>query len=319
VKEDEMMLFYLTDDDAAIRTMLAEIIEDEDLGVVAGEAEDGSLLDGQILNMRNIDILIIDLLMPIQDGIETIRQIKPAFQGKIIMLSQVESKELIGEAYSLGIEYFITKPINRIEVVSVIQKVIGLIRLEKSIHDIHKSLNTVLKLEPVHEQHLQLPDEKNNLRSAAHFLLSELGIVGESGSKDLLDMVDYLYQYEHDQAYTKGIPTLKTVFLEVAKKRLGKSAAERDLSKEIKASEQRVRRAINQSLSNLASLGLTDFSNLKFETYSSKFFDFTDVRNRMAELENSNPSTASLAHINTKKFIQILYFEAKRIHSGSRY
>lgn len=49
------------------------------------------------------------------------------------MVSQVESKELIAEAYSLGVEYYIIKPINRIEVLTVVRKVIERIRLEKSI------------------------------------------------------------------------------------------------------------------------------------------------------------------------------------------
>ncbi|MFH4338486.1 transcriptional regulator, partial [Acinetobacter baumannii] len=63
------------------------------------------------------------------------------------MVSQVESKELIAEAYSLGVEYYIIKPINRIEVLTVVRKVIERIRLEKSIKNIQESLNTVLKLD----------------------------------------------------------------------------------------------------------------------------------------------------------------------------
>ncbi len=62
------------------------------------------------------------------------------------MVSQVESKELIAEAYSLGVEYYIIKPINRIEVLTVVRKVIERIRLEKSIKNIQESLNMVLKI-----------------------------------------------------------------------------------------------------------------------------------------------------------------------------
>lgn len=308
------MLFYITDDDEAVRSMLAQIVEDGGLGEVAGEAEDGSLLDGNMLNMLNIDILLIDLLMPIQDGLETIRQIKPLFKGKIIMISQVESKELIAEAYSLGSEYYISKPINRIEVMAVIQKVIERIRLEKSIQDIHKSLNTLLNLDSPKDIQ-QKSFKGKDIRISAHVLLSELGIAGENGSKDLLDMLDYLYQNEPDQALNKGVPTLKEIFVYLAQKRLGKSANESELKKEIKATEQRVRRAIYQSLSHLASIGLEDFSNWKFETYASKFFDFASVRKMMTEIRNGSTPSTSLARINTKKFIQVLYFEAKRVHS----
>lgn len=311
------MLFYIADDDEAVRSMLAQIIEDDGLGEVAGEAEDGSMVDGNRLNMQNIDILLIDLLMPIRDGLETIRQIKPEFKGKIIMISQVESKELIAEAYSLGSEYYITKPINRIEVLAILQKVIERIRLEKSIQDIRKSLNAVLHLDHPQGQKPK-PFNEKNIRHSGHFLLSELGIAGENGSKDLLDMLDYLDQHQQADTFHNGIPTLKEIFVHLAKKRLGAFATENELKKEIKATEQRVRRAIYQSLNHLASLGLEDFSNWKFENYSSKFFDFTSVRTKMAEIKNGAASSASLARINTKKFIQVLYFEAQRVHSESQ-
>ncbi|QGQ45198.1 response regulator [Metabacillus sediminilitoris] len=308
------MFFYIIDDDEVVRSMLAQIIEDEDLGKVVGEAEDGSLLDQQMLTLKNIDILLIDLLMPIQDGIKTIRQIKPSFKGKIIMVSQVESKEMIGEAYLLGVEYFIIKPINRIEVLTVIQKVIERIRLEKSIHDIQKSLNTVLNLD--YRQSLQEKDNnEKHIRTSSQFLLSELGIATENGSKDLLDMLDYLYQYEQDKTFEQEFPILEEIFVNLARKRLGESAAETELKREVKASKQRVRRAIYQSLNHLASLGLTDFLNPKFENYASKFFDFTTVRRKMTELNNESTSPA---RIDTKKFIQVLYFESKRIHLESQ-
>ncbi|MEH6947145.1 MULTISPECIES: response regulator [Peribacillus] len=308
------MFFYIIDDDEVVRSMLARIIEDEDLGEVVGEAEDGSLLDQQMLTLKNIDILFIDLLMPIQDGIKTIRQIKPSFKGKIIMISQVESKELIGEAYSLGVEYFIIKPINRIEVLTVIQKVIERIQLEKSIQNIQKSLNTVLKLD-CHQSLQEKYRNEKHIRTSSHFLLSELGIATENGSKDLLDMLDYLYQYEQDKTFEQEFPTLEEIFVNLARKRLGESAAEMELKREVKASKQRVRRAIYQSLNHLASLGLTDFLNPKFENYASKFFDFTTVRRKMTELNNESTLPA---RIDTKKFIQVLYFEAKRIHLESQ-
>ncbi|WIY59417.1 response regulator [Bacillus arachidis] len=310
------MYFYIVDDEKAVRSMLAQIIEEADLGEVVGEAEDGSLLDQQTLILKNIDILFIDLLMPIQDGIKTIRQIKPLFKGKIIMVSQVESKELIAEAYSLGVEYYIIKPINRIEVLTVVQKVIERIRLEKSIKNIQESLNMVLKLDSDQSTQEKYRNEKhistsNHFRNSIHFLLSELGIASESGSKDLMDMLDYLYKYEQDKTLEQGFPSLKEVFLNLAQKRLGELAEEAELKRSIEASKQRIRRAIYQSLNHLASLGLADFLNPKFENYASRFFDFTTVRRKMTELNNEQTLPT---RIDTKKFIQVLYFEAKRIH-----
>ena len=95
------MRFFIIDDDISIRFMLRSIIEDEELGEITGEATDGTEVTGELLEVANVDILLIDLLMPVQDGIETVKKIKPVFKGKIIMISQVEkAKDLIAQAYS---------------------------------------------------------------------------------------------------------------------------------------------------------------------------------------------------------------------------
>ncbi|PHA01856.1 transcriptional regulator [Bacillus pseudomycoides] len=306
------MFYYIIDDDEVFRSMLSQIIEDEDLGEIVGEAEDGAFIEGDQLNFKKVDILFIDLLMPIRDGIETVRNIAPSFAGKVIMISQVESKQLIGEAYSLGVEYYITKPLNRIEVVSVVRKVIERIRLERSIQDIQKSLNNVFQWEkPGLRNEPQLEEKK--IIDSGQYLLSELGIAGENGSKDLLSMLEYLFRHEKKETFEYGFPALKDIFQHITVKKLGETASEAEIDKEKKASEQRVRRAIYQSLNHLASLGLTDFSNPKFESYAPKFFDFTIVRKRMTELTKDELVSSGQTRINTKKFIQVLYFETKRL------
>lgn len=307
------MHFYIIDDDEVHRSMLAQIIEDENLGDIVGEAEDGSILDENLIALRYVDILFIDLLMPNRDGIETIRSLRGKFSGKIIMISQVESKELIGEAYSLGVEYYITKPINRIEVLTIVRNVIERIHLEKSIFDIQKTLTNVLNLQQP-KQEITQAWKQSSITTAGEFLLSELGIVGESGSKDLLDILQYLNQYEQYHTFEQQFPPLKDIFVQITLKKMGASASQVDIKREVKASEQRVRRAIYQSLNHLASLGLTDFLNTKFENYASKFFDFTIVRQKMTELQKNSKVSSSI-RVNTKKFIQILYFESKRLVS----
>ncbi|WPC43643.1 response regulator [Clostridium sp. JS66] len=304
------MNFLIVDDDEAIRSMLGDIIEDYDLGEVVGEAENGSNINDQLLKSKKVDIIIIDLLMPLKDGIQTIRDLGNCFAGKIIMLSQVEDKEMIGKAYSLGIEYYITKPINRLEVIAVIEKIIEHMQLEKSIQDIQKTLN-VLQFNKEKDRQVHSFMNKD-IVSSGQFLLTELGIIGESGSKDLLDIVQYLFECENEKPFELGFPSLKKIFIDVAMKKLGPLCDSMDLNKEIKASEQRIRRAIYQALNHLASLGLTDYSNPKFEEYAAIFFDFTEVRKKMLELQNGSNSSISSVHINTKKFVRVLYIESKK-------
>ncbi|MCM3045715.1 response regulator [Bacillus altitudinis] len=310
------MRFFIADDDRAIRSILGQIIEDEDLGEVVDEADDGIGLEANSLNLKKVDILLIDLLMPARDGIQTIRHIHPEFKGKVIMISQVEAKEMMAEAYELGIEYYIHKPVNRIEIVSVIRKVMERIKLEKSIYDIQASLRHVLPLEPVISHETGTGSKRRTMKEAGEFLLSELGIVGESGSKDLLEILIYLHETQTANSHEVNFPPLKQLFIKTAERKLGRGVADVEVMREVKAAEQRIRRAIHHSLNHFASLGLTDFSNPKFEHYASKFFDFTDVSQRMKEMQKTSSPAGSTGRVNTKKFVQIFYFEAKQLFEG---
>ncbi|MFP3840574.1 response regulator [Bacillus safensis] len=307
------MRFFIADDDRAIRSILGQIIEDEDLGEVVDEAGDGVGLEAHSLNLKKVDILLIDLLMPARDGIQTIRHIHPEFKGKVIMISQVEAKEMMAEAYELGIEYYIHKPVNRIEIVSVIRKVMERIKLEKSIYDIQASLRHVLPLEPVISQGAGAGAKRRTMKEAGEFLLSELGIVGENGSKDLLEILLYLHETQSANSHEVNFPPLKQLFIKTAERKLDHGATDVEVMREVKAAEQRIRRAIHHSLNHFASLGLTDFSNPKFEHYASKFFDFTDVSQRMKEMQKTSSPAGSTGRVNTKKFVQIFYFEAKQL------
>ena len=310
------MRFFIADDDRAIRSILGQFIEDEDLGEVVDEAGDGVGLEAHSLNLKKVDILLIDLLMPARDGIQTIRHIHPEFKGKVIMISQVEAKEMMAEAYELGIEYYIHKPVNRIEIVSVIRKVMERIKLEKSIYDIQASLRHVLPLEPVISQGAGAGAKRRTMKEAGEFLLSELGIVGESGSKDLLEILIYLHETQSANSHEVNFPPLKQLFIKTAERKLDHGATDVEVMREVKAAEQRIRRAIHHSLNHFASLGLTDFSNPKFEHYASKFFDFTDVSQRMKEMQKTSSPSGSTGRVNTKKFVQIFYFEAKQLFEG---
>ncbi|MDR7002592.1 response regulator [Neobacillus niacini] len=302
------MNFFIVDDTATIRGMLSNIIEEEGLGSIVGEAADGSEVDAPTLAMLGVDILMIDLLMPIRDGIETVREIAPSFHGKIIMISQVETKDMISEAYSLGVEHYITKPINRLEVMSVIKKVSDYLLLEKSLHNIQKSLSFLTK-----ENRNNLPLENARLSRQPSFVASakgillELGIVGKTGEKDLLDLLEILHQW--DMEGNRELPPLKELYELAAKKRLGSTVSPEEIRKEGKAVEQRIRRILQQVLEHLASQGLTDYANPIFENYSSKLFDYTQVRMKMLELEGKKHTATT--RIDIKKFLHALHMETK--------
>ncbi|MBG9811159.1 response regulator [Priestia endophytica] len=304
------MNYFIIDDDPAIRAMLTDMIEDEDLGNVVGEVEDGSLVDNGLLSLKKVDVVLIDLLMPIRDGIETIRALADEFQGKFVMISQVEAKELIGEAYSLGAEYYITKPLNHLEIAGILKKVNKRILLEQSIQGIQEALNLFTghpKSPFVSSSHTK------NIMEAGRSLISDLGMIGERGNEDLLKILEFLQNEKQRLGSAYMFPSLKEIFAGIAAEKLGEQAKEAEIQKEMKASEQRVRRALHQALIHIASLGLTDYTNPKFEAYSSTFFNFSEVRKKMLELEDKNEKTSNQSRINMKKFIQTMFMEARQL------
>ncbi|MEV5037808.1 response regulator [Peribacillus frigoritolerans] len=302
------MNYFIIDDDPAIRGMLTEIIEDEDLGKVVGEAEDGALVNNGLLFLKKADVVLIDLLMPLRDGIETIRSLADGFQGRFVMISQVETKEMIGEAYRLGAEYYITKPLNQVEISCILNKVNERILVDQSIKGIQKSLN-VFTDRPKSSKTFQT----KNIMEAGRSLISDLGMIGEGGSEDLLNILGFLQNEKQRLGPAYSFPYLKEIFGGIAAEKLGDQAKEAEIQKEMKASEQRVRRALNQALIHIASLGLTDYMNPKFEAYSSTFFDFSEVRKKMLELEDKSKKVSSQSRNNMKKFIQVLFMEARQM------
>ncbi len=73
------------------------------------------------------------------------------------------------------------------------------------------------------------------------------------------------------------------------------------LSDNPKAMEQRVRRAINKGLINIASVGIEDYMNENFIRYSNSLYDFENVK---AEMDYIRGKRDSGGKISVKRFIE---------------
>ncbi|MGO4269771.1 response regulator [Paenibacillus sp. TAF58] len=284
----------IVDDDVVCRSMLQDIIDECGIGEVIGTAE-GGMEGARMILKSKPEVVLIDLLMPDQDGIETITQLKNSgYDGKFIMISQIENKDMVGEAYQKGIEFFIHKPINRVEVEHVLSKVNEQWKYERYVSEIKHSLAKLDIAGPTS------PRKERKVRDVVKTILMDLGIIGEIGSKDIIALMENAI--EHREA--TSFPPLKELYESVANTY---KQGQKDIEKESKAIEQRIRRTIMAALNNMASIGLTDYSNPKFEYYAPLYFDFQDIRMRMKVMdEDLQPDKGK---VNIKKFLQVFYME----------
>lgn len=295
--------FFLIDDDAVTRKMLERIIGESGLGEVVGEAQDG--LHVSMDQLRDVDVVLIDLLMPGRDGIETVKRLQEeGFNGRFIMISQVENKEMIGEAYLHGVDTYIQKPVNRLEVLSVLKRVENYLSLAASLNSIRESLSVLDKKGSVPNRQ----DSPSNLEKKVHDLLLQLGIAGEAGAPDLLLIMQWMANEAKRGNVLRELPQLKELYAQVLQHFSGKRQTH-ELAKEARAMEQRIRRMVLQAFSNLASLGLTDYANPTFEHFAPRLFDFQEIRMRMQELENGEKTTRCRIHV--RKFLSAFYMEVR--------
>ncbi|MEO6761638.1 MAG: response regulator [Candidatus Saccharimonadales bacterium] len=75
-------------------------------------AEDGK--SGlELAQAQDFDIIMLDMLMPIMDGISFLRQFVPADhpKTKIIAFSNLQTPEIVSEAMDLGVKRYVTKAV----------------------------------------------------------------------------------------------------------------------------------------------------------------------------------------------------------------
>lgn len=282
---------YVVDDDIGIRTILSNIVEDNDLGVIVGSSETGEEAVEDIMNLSP-DVAFVDLLLPATDGIEIIKQLRQkGSETNFIMISQVSSSDMVSEAYQNGIDFYITKPINVIEVVSVTKKAIEMRNYKKVIEQIGNTLNIAQSSAE------KVVAKKPQVRNEVISLFTELGILGDSGCEDLIKMIELIKQ-DRDQSQGLHKYSMKDLYQRLSEQYERENG---EVSNSIKAIEQRIRRTIQSALENVATMGIEDFSNYRFEKFSSSVFEFKEVKTEMDYIRNK---TTSRGKISAKAFLE---------------
>lgn len=276
-----MLRLYIVDDNIGTIKSLENIIEDNDLADVVGFSHDSEIALEEIKKYRP-DIVMVDLLMPNVDGIQLVDKINRLnLDIKFIMISQVSSKDMISKAYNKGVDFFINKPLNIVEITKIMKNITESINMKRTLKTIESAFIT--KPKSIQEKN----EKEDDLRRIKN-ILNKLGIMGEKGADDIINICTFL------------IETNTNIFDYKIKDICEKT------TENANASEQRIRRAINKALSNLAYLGIEDYMSETFTRYNNSLFNFEDVK---AEMDYIRKKRKGGGRISIRKFIDSLMTE----------
>ncbi|MDN5341359.1 response regulator transcription factor [Oceanotoga sp. DSM 15011] len=118
-----MIKVMIVDDQPLIRDGIKMILSlNEDIEVMA-EAENGNEAI-QKLNELNIDVILMDVRMPVLNGVEATKIIKKNFKNiKVIILTTFKDDEYLFEALKNGADGYILKDVKSDEIIEAIKTV----------------------------------------------------------------------------------------------------------------------------------------------------------------------------------------------------
>ena len=119
-------------------------------------------------------------------------------------------------------------------------------------------------------------------------ILQKLGIIGESGSADIITLVDYMIE--------QGPESGKFTVSELCSKFSPNNS---------KSMEQRIRRTVNAGLTNLANMGIEDYSNDTFHDFAGSIYSFEQIRKEMDYIRGKSDSHGK---VSLKNFLNSLIF-----------
>ena len=110
-----MYKILIVDDEKEIRKAIAIYLDNKDYQII--EASDGKKAV-DISDSENIDLILMDIMMPIMDGVEATKIIREKSNVPIIFLSAKSEDEDKINGLDIGADDYITKPFNPDELIA---------------------------------------------------------------------------------------------------------------------------------------------------------------------------------------------------------
>lgn len=172
----------VVDDEESVRRYLATLLTSEgyEVSCVEGGMEAINLIKQQV----SPSAVILDVMMPQVDGLETLRRIREIDEAlPIIMLSAVGQTATIVKAMKMGASDYLTKPFEDDELGITLEKVFEKMTLVREVEDLREQLNKTSDFISINDEMIRI---KEIIRKIAGTDATVL-VLGESGvGKELI-------------------------------------------------------------------------------------------------------------------------------------
>ncbi len=120
---NEPIRVLLVDDTALFRTAIAELVDAQEGLTVVGEAENG-LEAVEKARALKPDVVVMDVEMPVMDGVQATRLIREQMPGvKVVMLTVSEADDHLFDAIRFGAQGYLLKNLRPAELYDLIRAV----------------------------------------------------------------------------------------------------------------------------------------------------------------------------------------------------
>ena len=104
-----MFRILVAEDDHAIRTLITTKLKQENYTIYTAENGEDAL---SVMEKHQVDLLISDIMMPVMDGYSLVKALRETKHTlRILMITAKSQLESLEEAFTLGVDDYMVKPI----------------------------------------------------------------------------------------------------------------------------------------------------------------------------------------------------------------
>lgn len=171
--EEKIKVLIVDDNQKFAKTLSKYIQKQEDMEVI-GIARDGNEAI-QFISNNTLDIVLLDIIMPVLDGIGVLDNINEIRYNKpkpiFIIMSVLGQDKIIQKALNLGAEYYVVKPFD----IDLLIKRIRELKNSVSTQTINSFIGREIKQQYI-EIPLDIKNDKENLEALVTNIIHDVGV-----------------------------------------------------------------------------------------------------------------------------------------------